>query len=136
MRNEIADWLISKLKADTALSSATIMLAGDESVDRTARMIVVDVVDKGNHLGIPGRILVDGSYGVALYENTTDDPSGSGSLSNALASALGALPWGDEHTEHWYIRYIAGYSQTASVMDGAYRRTNFAADFFVQDINI
>ena len=136
MRDEIADWIVSTLQANQSMSGAVIARSGDESIDRTARMIIVDVIDKGNHLGIPGRILVDGSYGVALYENTTDDPSGSGSLSEALGAALSALPWGDEHTEHWYIRYISGYSQTANAMDGNYRRTNFTADFFVQDITV
>jgi hypothetical protein len=133
----IADWIVSAL--DSAVSGTPVIRQSDETFDRAESVVVVDCEDQGDHLGIPGHVLVDLRAAVGIWVHTTDDPAlaQTDALRTQVRSALEALPQGDvQPVGGWYVRYISGWTESPATLDGNDRKIELTATMILQSTSI
>ena len=133
----IANWIVSAL--DSAVSGTPVIRQSDETFDRAESVVVVDCEDQGDHLGIPGHVLVDMRAAVGIWVHTTDDPalSQTDALRTQVRAALEALPQGDvQPVSGWYVRYISGWTESPATLDGNDRKIEFTAKMILQSTSI
>lgn len=137
LSDTISDYVINRLKAIPALAGVSIIRNADESSERGESVIIVDTQDKGNHLGIPGRMLVDAAVALALCVHVTDDQGGE--RTSALREAVEGLIYDQsamtpaDPIGEWYIRYWEP-SGSGIEMDGNYRKATYQAKLILQNI--
>lgn len=135
----IQEYLIELLKEREDLSS----LAEAEQIRPESDMgdpavgafaVTIGAQDKGAHLGILGRILVDVDVTVEVRASVTEDPDLT--VSRTLATAVFATIDGianDIHLTDWVIRYHEPWSQSPLALSDLYRYTTFTSTFILQD---
>ena len=133
----IANWIVSAL--DSAVSGTPVIRQSDETFDRAESVVVVDCEDQGDHLGIPGHVLVDLRAAVGIWVHTTDDPalSQTDALRATVRSALESLPQGDVTAVNgWYVRYVSGWTESPATLEGNDRKIEFTATMILQSTSI
>lgn len=105
----------------------------------------VHAVDRGNHNGIPGRILVDVEVDIDVYSHVNEDADGS-ICSNAVSFIRPLLPslsdmgndWTLPPLENWRVRYPGNWETTGPVLspDAAYRVYTISATLFLQNTGV
>jgi len=133
----IADWIVSALS--NAITGTPVIRQSDETFDRAESVVVVDCEDQGDHLGIPGHVLVDMRAAVGIWVHTTDDPalSQTDALRTQVRSALESLPQGDvQPVGDWYVRYISGWTESSATLDGNDRKIELTATMILQSTSI
>lgn len=139
LSDTISDYVISRLRAIPALAGVSIIRNADESSERGASVIIVDTQDQGNHLGIPGRVLVDATVAMALCVHVTDDQDGS--LTSACREAVEGLIYDQsamtpaDPIGEWYSRYWEP-SGSGIELDGNYRKATYRAKMILQSVNV
>lgn len=134
----IGAWLKTSL-ASALGTAAPIIRQSDETFDRAESVVVVDCEDQGDHLGIPGHVLVDIRAAVGIWVHTTDDPalSQTDALRTQVRAALEALPQGDVTAVNgWYVRYISGWTESPATLEGNDRKIEFTATMILQSTSI
>lgn len=136
LSDTISAYFIDQLKAIPALSEVSIIRNGDESEERGAYICIVDCQDGGNHLGIPGRFLVDATLAIALFTHVTDDASGEKTedFREAIEGYLYSFQLPAEPVGEWYIRYLEP-SGSGITLDGNYRKISWQSKMILQNIN-
>lgn len=135
----IQDYLLSLLKAREELSS----LAEEDQIRPESDMgepsigafaVTIGVQDKGSHLGLPGRVLVDVDATVEVRASVTEDPdlSVTRGLSRAVFSAVNGIGR-DIHLDGWVIRSTEPWIQSPLGISDLYRYATFSTTFFLQD---
>ena len=135
----VASWLVASLAAVPALEGVPVIRQSDESIDRAQCVVVADARDEGDHLGIPGHVLVDITAAMALWVHVTDDqtPVQTSALLAAIRAALAALPQGDAPpVDGWHVRYISGWTQGGLLLDGNDRHVELTATMLLQSAAI
>lgn len=133
----IANWIVSALS--NAITGTPVIRQSDETFDRAESVVVVDCEDQGDHLGIPGHVLVDMRAAVGIWVHTTDDPalSQTDALRATVRSALESLPQGDvPPVVGWYVRYISGWTESPATLDGNDRKIELTATMILQSTSI
>ena len=133
----IADWIVSALS--NAITGTPVIRQSDETFDRAESVVVVDCEDRGDHLGIPGHVLVDIYAAVGIWVHTTDDPAlaQTDALRDTVRAALEALPQGDvQPVGNWYVRYVSGWKESPATLDGNDRRIELTATMIIQSNSI
>lgn len=135
----IADWLVLELCSALAPLDVPVIRQSDETIERGQAVVVVDAQDQGDHLGIPGHVLVDIRAAVGIWVHTTDDPGQeqTSAIREAVRSALEALPQGDvPPVGDWYVRYVSGWDASPCQLDGNDRRVELSASMILQSTTI
>ena len=134
----VIDFLIARLSAVPELSGLTaedqIRVSSDQSDPPVgAAAIVVSATDKGNHLDIPERILVDVQASVEVRTSLTDDPAMSvfSVISKAAFSALCAIQ-NDTSISGWFIRFGSDWQSGEVMQDALYRYQEFSGTILLQ----
>lgn len=135
---DLQDYLIARLRAASGLSE----LAEADQIRPESDMsdppvgafaVTVGVQDKGCHLGIPGRILVDIDATVELRASVTEDPdlTATRAISQAVFAAIEGIA-NDISMEGWTIRYHAPWVQSPLGVSDLYRFSTFTTTFLLQ----
>lgn len=135
----IANWIVARLADALAPSGVPVIRQSDESIERAQSVVVVDAQDQGDHLGIPGHVLVDIRAAVGIWVHVVDDPdlAQTSDIRSAVRAALEALPQGDvPAVGDWYVRYISGWDATPATLDGNDRRVELSATMILQSTAI
>ena len=135
---DLQNFLIARLRAASGLSELAeadqIRPESDMSDPPVGAMAVtVGVQDKGCHLGIPGRVLVDVDATVELRASVTDDPdlTATRAASQALFEAIEGIA-NDTSMEGWTIRYHSPLVQSPLGVTDLYRYATFSTTFLLQ----
>ena len=135
---DLQDYLIDLLKEQEDLSTlaeAQQIRPESDTADPPigAFAITVGVQDKGAHLGIPGRVLVDVDATVEVRASVAEDPDIS--LTRALAvathNALEGIP-DDISLAGWTIRHHSPWIQSPLGVGDLYRYATFTTTFLLQ----
>ena len=134
----VIEYLIARLAAVPALTSLATAQQIRPSSDQSdppvgAAAIVVAASDKGNHNGIPGRILVDVDASVEVRSSLTDDPdmTAFNALSQAAFQSLCGIA-NDTPIPGWDIRYGSEWASGEVMQDALYRYIEFSASIILQ----
>ncbi len=118
-----------------ALAEASQIRATTDQADPkvTGAAIVVDVTDKGSHLNLPGRVLLDFDVSVAVRTSLTEDEDRSryNALIQGVEEALDELPRDEEQTGGFTILYAESWKYTGIAVDGFYRYNNLTTSLLV-----
>ncbi len=95
--------------------------------------IVVDVTDKGAHLGLPGRILLDFDAAVSVRTSLADDVdcSAYNTLIQGVEETLAALPIDTAQTGGFTILHASAWHYAGLEVDGFYRYNSLTATFLI-----
>lgn len=135
---DLQDYLIDLLKEQEDLSTlaeAQQIRPESDTADPPigAFAITVGVQDKGAHLGIPGRVLVDVDATVELRASVTDDPdlTATRAISQAVFAAIEGIA-NDTQMEGWTIRHHSPWIQSPLGIGDLYRYATFSTTFLLQ----
>lgn len=136
IQNYILDVLRSFPLLATLANAGQIRAQSDQSAPKIEGLaIVVAVTDKGNHLGVPGRILVDFDVEVSIRSSLTDDPdlTGYNELAQSVQDALNGLPC-DLVQSGFILRYFSPWQENGLALDGFFRYNTFTSTFLIQSL--
>lgn len=135
---DLQDYLLELLKARedlSDLSEAEQIRPESDMADPPvgAFAVTVGVQDKGAHLGIPGRILVDVDVTVEVRASVTEDPelSATRALARAVFAAIDGIA-NDIHLKDWTIRHHVPWIQSPLGVGDLYRYATFTSTFLLQ----
>ena len=135
---DLQDYLIDLLKEQddlSALAEAQQIRPESDTADPPigAFAITVGVQDKGAHLGIPGRVLVDVDATVELRASVTDDPdlTATRAISQAVFAAIEGIA-NDTQMAGWTIRHHSPWIQSPLGVSDLYRYATFTTTFLLQ----
>ena len=135
---DLQNYLIARLRSASGLAA----LAEAEQIRPESDMadppigafaVTIGVQDKGSHLNLPGRILVDVDATVELRASVTEDPdlAVTRSLSKALFEAIEGIS-NDTSMEGYTIRHHAPWVQSPLGVSDLYRFSTFTTTFLLQ----
>lgn len=95
--------------------------------------VTVSCRDMGNHLGIPGRILVDVALSVSVRTPLCDDTDAAAfdAYTDAVFRALASIA-DDTEIDGWTIRHVSDFSETPVSRDSRYRTREASATVLLQ----
>lgn len=136
IQNYILDVLRSFPMLATLANAGQIRAQSDQSDPKIEGLaIVVAVTDKGSHLGLPGRILVDFDVEVSIRSSLTDDPdlTGYNELAQSVQDALNGLHC-DLVQSGFILRYFSPWQENGLALDGFFRYNTFTSTFLTQSL--